>query len=104
MNMASYKMPPDMKEKEKIIGGILTLVQFFWVLIGLALGAGFFVIGFGIIGGKASLIFGGIIALSGVPFVVYKKNNLTLFQYLRFKRAFKKKTHRLPNIRKEVDF
>ena len=38
--MASYPVPPDTSAKEKVIGGILSVVQLIWVLIGLALGVG----------------------------------------------------------------
>lgn len=102
--MRVYQIPPDMKEKEKIIGGILNINQFFWILAGLLIGAGFFAVAFNIIGGTASLVIGVILSLSGIPFVVYKKKGLTLFQYLKYKRLFKNKVHHLPNIRKEVDF
>ena len=99
-----YQIPPDMKEKEKIIGGILNLQQFFWILIGMIIGAGFFAASFSIIGGIPALVIALLLCLTGVPFVVYKKNGLTLFQLLRYRRLFKNKVHQLPNIRKEEDF
>lgn len=102
--MRTYQVPPDMKEKEKIIGGLLNLNQFFWILIGLAIGAGFFAATFSLIGGIPALIIGVILCLTGMPFAVYKKNGLTLFQYMRYKRIFNRKSHKLPNIRKGVNF
>ncbi|MEK5209539.1 PrgI family mobile element protein [Psychrobacillus sp. FSL H8-0510] len=100
--MNNYTMPPDMSEKEKIIGGILNINQFFWVLGGLGIGAIIFTLLFDLIGGKAALVFGLIGATSGLPFALYKKNELTLFQYITFKQKFKRKVHKLPNRRKDV--
>ena len=37
--MRSYTVPPDINEKEKIIGGILNINQFFWLLGGFIFGA-----------------------------------------------------------------
>ena len=34
----TYEMPPDTSEKEKAIGGILTFVQFGWLVGGLVIG------------------------------------------------------------------
>lgn len=93
-----------MKEKEKVIGGVLNINQFFWILGGLLLGAGVLAMGFQIVGGVFAAILAVPVCLSGVPFAVYKKNGLTLFQYLSYKRKFKGKVQKLPNIRKEVKF
>lgn len=93
-----------MNEKEKIIGGILNLNQFFWVLGGLIIGAVVFALSFPVVGGTLSLILGALFCLTGIPFAVYKKNGLTLYQYITYKRKFNKKVKKLPNIRKEVKF
>jgi hypothetical protein len=101
--MRVYTVPPDMKEKEKIIGGILNINQFFWILGGLVLGASVFALTFTLTKmGGFSLTLGGLFCLTGVPFALYKKNGLTLFQYITRKRKFKKKVKHLPNKRKEV--
>lgn len=102
--MKSYVIPPDMNEKEKIIGGILNINQFFWIAGGLALGAIVFILTFNILGGTMSLILGGFFCLTGIPFVVVKINGLTLYNYLKLKRKFKHKVKKMPNIRKEVSF
>ncbi|MFF2531590.1 PrgI family protein [Brevibacillus sp. NPDC058079] len=102
--MSSYQVPPDMNEKEKVIGGILNINQFFWVLGGLLIGAGAFALFAQIFGAAISLILAIPICLIGTPFAIYKKNGLTLYQYLTYKRKFKNKVHKLPNIRKEVKF
>lgn len=101
--MKSYSVPPDINEKEKIIGGFLNLNQFLWLLGGLLIGAGVFVILFPILS-KYSLIFAGLFSLTGVPFAVIKIKNLTLYEYLKRKRAFKKKTKYLPNVKRDFDW
>lgn len=98
--MRSYTVPPDINEKEKIIGGILNINQFFWLLGGFILGAVMFIITFPLLG-KFSLVIGGIFALTGVPFVIIKPKGLTLYEYLKRKQKFKKKTKHLPNIKKD---
>lgn len=97
--MRGYSVPPDINEKEKIIGGVLNLQQFFWILGGLIIGALVFVALFPIFH-KFSLVFGIVFSFSGVPFVVIKKEGLTLFEYWKRKKAFDKKTKYLPNKRK----
>lgn len=102
--MRMYQIPPDTREKEKIIGGVLDLYQFFWILIGLLIGAGVFALLFFLIGGIFSIVIGAIFCLTGVPFAFYRKNGLTLFQLIKYTYLFNKKNHYLPNMRKEVDF
>lgn len=102
--MAVYQVPPDMKEKEKIIGGILNINQLLWLILGLGIGALIFVMLFKIFGGIPSLVLGVIAATSTTPFIFVKKKELTLFQYFKYKFAFKRKTKYLPNIRKDVKF
>ena len=97
--MKSYVVPPDINEKEKIVGGILTLDQLLWVFAGFVLGGLVFVITFNYFG-KFSLVLGGTSCLTSVPFIVYKKNNLTLFEHLKRKHKFNKKTRHLPNDRR----
>jgi hypothetical protein len=102
--MRVYQIPPDMNEKEKVIGGILNINQFFWVLGGLILGAIVFAGVFLILGAQIGAVMGLLACLSGFPFVIYKKNGLTLYQYLTYKRKFNNKVQKLANIRKEVKF
>lgn len=98
--MSSYTVPPDTREKEKIVGGLLYLSQAFWLLLGFVIGGSVFILLYNLIGGAFSFGLGVIIAGAiGVPFAFYKKEDLTLFQYLRLKRAFKKKAQKLPNQR-----
>lgn len=102
--MKMYTVPPDMNEKEKVIGGLININQFFWLLGGLALSAVIFAITFVLFGETASLIIALPFLFSGTPFAFYKKNGLTLYQLIRLKKRFKKKVKKLPNIRKEVRF
>ena len=102
--MKMYTIPPNMSEKEKIIGGILNLNQFFWVLGGLVLGGLVFACTFQLLGGTLALIVGFLFCLTGLPFALYKKNDLSLYRYLSLRRKFKNKTHKLPNKRKEMKF
>lgn len=98
----TYKVPPNMRIKEKIIGGILNINQFAWLAGGLLLGGVAFISLFPLIGAIPSVIVAILIIPVGTPFAFYKKNELTLFQYITLKRKFNKKTHKLPNKRKEV--
>lgn len=101
--LRTYLIPPDVNEKEKIFGGYLNLNQFFWILGGFLLGAVVFVLLFPLLN-KFSLIPAGITIFSGVPFAIVKIKELTLFEYLKRKRAFNKKTKHLPNIKKDFSW
>jgi hypothetical protein len=91
-----------MNEKEKIIGGVFNLNQFFWILGGLILGAVIFVLFYALFQSSMFAAFIGIVfAASGLPFAIYKKNGLTLFQLLYYRHRFKKKMKHLPNMRNE---
>lgn len=93
-----YQIPPNTGEEEKAIGGILTFVQFFWILGGFILflvsTAFWFVL-------LKDAIMSGIISspllITGLPFAFYKKKDLTLFQYIKRKREFNKKSKKLIN-------
>ena len=94
--MSTYIVPPDMKEKEKIVGGVLTFPQFGWLMGGLVLAGVIFIVLFPLMN-----IFGLVLALPvglvfGLPFAFYKKEDLTFFRYLVLKRKFKGKNLRLP--------
>lgn len=101
--MRNYPVPPDMREREKIIGGLLDLSQFIWILIGLGIGAGMFVLTFPLFG-KGSIVFGILGIFSGMPFAFYEKHGLSLFEYLKRKRTFDKKTKILENVRNNNDW
>ena len=99
--MASYPVPPDTSAKEKVIGGILSVVQLIWVLIGLALGVG---LGFflKLFLGQAGLVIGIIPGIIGAfIFCFVKIHQLTVFQFIMYSRQKKARTKQLPNIRLE---
>lgn len=92
---------PDMNEKEKIFGGILTAPEFAWIVSFLILG-----VLFGLLSVKAIGAIGLIVA---VPFCIfglfmafYKKHDMSLFKYLRLKHKHKKRPKEFPNKRKGI--
>ena len=93
-----YKVSADISEKEKVIGGVLTLAQGLWAAGGLLLtGVIFFSLA-----KLTSPLFALLVALPpgaalGGFFAFYKKEDLSLLTYLRYKKAFQKKNKRLPN-------
>ena len=100
-----YSVPADVREKEKIIGGLFTLGQFAWigggVLLGLASLAGMYMMtGTFVIAGPVGLMF----ACSGLPFALYKKNGVDLPVYLIRKARFKRKSKKLINKRNISSF
>lgn len=101
--MSMYQVPPDTKEKEKVIGGLFDWGQFFWFLAGGALGISSFMVVISITGIP---ILAGIVGIIGIlstfPFVFVKKKEMTLFSYLYYKRKLKKQTGDLVNRRKDV--
>lgn len=102
--MKQYLMPPDIKEKEKVIGGILDWGQFFWLLAGVGVGLFFAFSTFLMFKNEiVSILLGLIGILTGIPFAFVKRKELRLATYLILKHKLKKKTHLLMNRRKEVD-
>lgn len=94
----NYRVPADIKEKEKIIGGVLDLGQFLWCLLGI--GAGFLVFALLSPFMKFFAALPALIAIGAfAPFVFYKVDEVPLPTYLKRKREFNKKTKYLPNIR-----
>lgn len=101
MNM--YQVPPDTKEKEKIIGGLFDVTQFFWFLAGAAIAIVLFAISYLTIGNEIFSIILGLIGLStSLPFVFIRKKEMTLYRYLFYKRKLKKQKGDLINKRKDV--
>lgn len=84
--MNSYQMPSDTKEKEKAIGGILTIAQGGWIGAGVVNGLLGFVVALAV---TKSFVFSLIILLIGlgifVPFSFVKIRELTLFHYLKLR-------------------
>lgn len=101
--MPVYQVPPDTTQKEKVIGGLLDWTQFFWLLAGFASGM---LTAFIVYYLTQSIPASGILAIFifglFVPFALVKKLEMPLFTYLMRKRALKKKTKKLINMRKDV--
>ena len=96
--MAVYFMPPDVREKEKIVGGLFTWNQAGWLVGGFVLGLTTFVIMFSVSNvAWLSLFFAILMGSLTLPFVFVKRSDLTLFQYLMRKRKFNKKSKHLIN-------
>lgn len=101
MNM--YQVPPDTKEREKVIGGMFDWGQFFWMLAGAGVGILLFAISYVLIKSEIFSILLAIVGIStSLPFVFVKKKGLPLFTYLNYKRKLKKQNGNLINKRKDV--
>ena len=93
-----YKVSADTSEKEKAVGGIMTFGQAGWLVIGFLICAGLFLLLANLISPVIALILGippGVIF--GCLFAFYKKDELPLFTYMRYKYAFNKRTKTLIN-------
>lgn len=89
-------MPPDISEKEKILGGVFTLVQGAWLTLGFAL---FLIFGFllSFLFGYFSFVLSIPFLVLGVIFAIKKKHELTYFTYLKLNHIYNKKIKELPN-------
>ena len=100
-----YTVPADVREREKIIGGILSMAQFVWVIAG-------FLVGLASLSGVYLLTrtfvlaapIGIMFACSGLPFAFYKKNGVEWPVYIKRKIQHSRKTHKLINKRKASEF
>ncbi len=78
-----YRLSADTSEKEKAVGGILTFAQAGWVVLGLVVFAGAFTFLARIMDPSSALILAIIPgAALAVPFAFWKRDGLTLTQYL----------------------
>ena len=87
-----YQMPPDTREKEKIVAGLFDVSQVIWFGLGVGLGILTVFITYIL---TELLILGIILAIPlvvlGCIFALKKKEGLPLFTYLRLKHKFKNK-------------
>lgn len=91
-------MSADTSEKEKIVGGILTLEQALWLAAGFIIFASIFLF----FSKFLPIIIATIIALIpglsfSLPFAFYRKGGLSLSNYLILKKKFSKKEKFLIN-------
>ena len=101
--MATYNVPPDISEKEKIVGGLLTAAQLICILIGVGAAAISSFLLFQIIG-SAGIIVGVVIFIPiGGVFALLKIKGLPLYEYLRRRAHHKKITKKLINHRIVAD-
>lgn len=94
-----YNMPPDTSAREKIVGGILDIVQLGFLIGGIAVGL---LIGlvFKPIMGTAGMIIGLLPGVGAGLFLgLFKIKGLSVVQYLKYKKLHKYKTKKLPNVR-----
>lgn len=84
-----YEMPPDTREREKIVGGLIDAKQLIWLVIGAGLCA-LTTIALYFIMGLFSLIFGLGFLAAGCIFAFKKKEGLMLYPYLKLKHKYKK--------------
>lgn len=93
-----YKVPADVNEKEKVVGGLITSAQAGWLAVGFLIAIGLVLILSKVLPPIIALIIALPIGLGiGIPFAFYKKEGLSLIEYLVLSRAFKKKNKFLVN-------
>lgn len=86
-----YNMPPDTREREKIVGGILDITQLGWLGAGFGLYIVHALIMFRFVS-WLSLIVGIVFLVWGAVFALKKKDDMPYPVYLRYKFAYKFKT------------
>lgn len=93
-----YQVSADTSEKEKIVGGVLTMAQGLWLAGGFLIFGGLFMFLQNFLPMAFAIAFGLIPGLAfGLSFAFYKKQEMPLCTYLILKRSFDKKTKYLIN-------
>lgn len=100
--MRSYPIPPDVRDEEKIVGGIFTKSQFIFLVIGFVGGMGLAILFYSTTKNVPLTAFGMIIGLlAGLPFAVIKvrsAGDMELFKYLVKKHKYKKRSKEYKHI------
>lgn len=100
--MAYYQIPPDINEKEKVIGGVLTVSQLVAIIVFAVLGGVSALIIFRAANKPILALIVGIIILIPGLYLGFKKEHrlgdMEEFEYLMIKRRFKKERKRYPNV------
>lgn len=99
--MATYPIPPDVREKEKVVGGIFTVSQTLILVIGVALSFFFINLLYNISGHIVVGIFGAIPMIPALWLALRKKHeygDMEMIQYFIFLHKFKKSRKEYPNI------
>lgn len=96
--MQMHRMPPDTRDRERIFGGILNLVQAVFIAVGFILGLMIFALFQSIFKFLPLSVIGFLLGFgTGLVFALYKKRDLMLHTYLLRKRKFEKKNKQLVN-------
>lgn len=98
--MSSYTIPPTLKEgREKIIGGVLDIVQAAYILLALSIWVTVF-----LLLAKINKIFAGVVGLFFaapiIPLAFIKIKGYSVVTYIKYKKKFSKKVKYLPNKKK----
>lgn len=100
--MAYYQIPPDINEKEKVIGGVLTVSQLVAIIVFAVLGGVTALIIFRAANKPILALIVGIIILIPGLILGFKKErrlgDMEEFEYLMIKHRFKKQRKQYPNI------
>lgn len=99
---AKYVVPPDVRDDEKIVGGIFTKSQFIFLILGFVGGMALTILLYSMTKNFVIAAFGLIIGLTiAVPFAVIKirsAGDMELFKYLVKKWKYKKRQKEYKNI------
>ena len=88
----------DTSEKEKVVGGVLTMAQGLWLAGGILIFGGIFMLLPNFLPIVLAVPFALVPGLAfGLPFAFYKKEGIPLFTYLTLKKKFEKKSKYLIN-------
>ena len=103
--MKIYDMPPDTREREKIVGGIFDLYQLAWIAAGAVLYAIHAILMFRFVS-YLCLVVGLVFIVWGFVFAIKKKDDLPYPTYLRLKFKHNRKTKYFVNagINRKLDF
>lgn len=100
--MQYHQVPPDTRDKEKIFGGIFTITQFVFLVIGVVLGAimglFFYTITQNIIVMAFAFTMGFGVLLPFAFVKIHKMGDMELFRYLVLKVKFSKRIKHMPHI------
>lgn len=99
--MATYPIPPDIREKEKIVGGIFTVSQTLILVAGIAVSFLFINILYNLSGNIVVGLIGAVPMLPVAWLALKKKHeygDVEMVQYFIFLHKFKKSRKEYPNI------
>ncbi len=100
-----YNMPPDTREREKIVGGVMDITQLAWLAAGFGLYVIHALIMFRFVN-WICLVVGIVFLVWGCIFAFKKKDDMPYPRYLRYKFLFKTRTRHFVNagFHEELEF